>query len=108
MDAFSDTITSAYGEALRDQVEERLKFFESGETPRKNADVMTGVTTKLRASGVLPSGDAAAASKKDKKDKKEKKSKKDKKRALEEEEEPVVRLCCVCVDGGGVAWRCKA
>lgn len=29
-----------YGEHLRQQVENRLKFYETGETPAKNADVM--------------------------------------------------------------------
>lgn len=29
-----------YGDKLRDQVEERLSFYETGEAPRKNIDVM--------------------------------------------------------------------
>lgn len=29
-----------YGEHLRQQVENRLKFYETGEKPEKNADVM--------------------------------------------------------------------
>jgi len=32
--------TSVFGEHLRDQVENRLKFYETGEKPEKNADVM--------------------------------------------------------------------
>jgi len=32
--------TSIYGSHLKELVEERLKFYESGETPRKNCDVM--------------------------------------------------------------------
>jgi len=99
MDAFSETVTSSYGDALREQVEERLKFFESGETPRKNADVMSAVSAKVRAANPAAGGDEADAkkskkakkrqieeaeeapkeSKKDKKDKKEKKEKKAKK-----------------------------
>jgi nucleolar protein 56 len=52
IDSFIDEPTNAYGEQLRDQVEERLKFYDSGETPRKNVDVMTAVSEKLRkASG---------------------------------------------------------
>lgn len=35
-----DVPTSVYGDKLRDQVEERLAFYETGETPRKNVDVM--------------------------------------------------------------------
>ena len=29
-----------FGDKLRDQVEERLPFYETGEVPRKNVDVM--------------------------------------------------------------------
>ena len=32
--------TSVFGDKLREQVEERLSFYESGELPRKNVDVM--------------------------------------------------------------------
>ena len=48
IDSFIEEPTSAYGEQLRDQVEERLRFYDSGETPRKNIDVMTAVAEKLR------------------------------------------------------------
>lgn len=41
LDYFStETPTTVFGDKLRSQVEERLAFFESGETPRKNIDVM--------------------------------------------------------------------
>ena len=98
--------TSKYGDRLKDQVEERLRFYDSGEAPRKNIDVMKQVMEELRAEGKLPAegGDDEAAkkaakkaekkrksegggeeekeekkAKKDKGDKKEKKDKKDKK-----------------------------
>lgn len=29
-----------YGDKLREQVEERLSFYETGDVPRKNVDVM--------------------------------------------------------------------
>lgn len=32
--------TSVFGDKLREQVEERLSFYETGELPRKNVDVM--------------------------------------------------------------------
>ena len=32
--------TSVFGEKLREQVEELLSFYETGEIPRKNLDVM--------------------------------------------------------------------
>jgi len=40
LDCFSEIPVSVFGEKLREQVEERLKFYESGEVPRKNVDVM--------------------------------------------------------------------
>jgi len=40
IDAFSDTPNNIFGEKLKEQVEERLKMYEDGETPRKNIDVM--------------------------------------------------------------------
>ena len=36
------------GEQLRDQVEERLKFYDTGDAPRKNVDVMSAVAESLR------------------------------------------------------------
>jgi hypothetical protein len=35
--------SAKFGEALRDQVEERLKFFETGEPPSKNAEAIRRV-----------------------------------------------------------------
>ncbi len=40
IDCFADYPTSIFGEHLKDQVEERLKFYETGDTPKKNIDVM--------------------------------------------------------------------
>lgn len=40
MDCFSDLATDVFGRKLRDQVEERLRFYDSGTAPRKNMDVM--------------------------------------------------------------------
>ena len=37
---FTDQLTNVFGEKLRQQVEDRLKFYETGEIPRKNIDVM--------------------------------------------------------------------
>lgn len=51
LDSFIDEPTNAYGEQLRDQVEERLKFYDTGDAPRKNVDVMTAVADKLRKLG---------------------------------------------------------
>ena len=73
IDSFIDEPTNAYGEELREQVEERLKFYDTGDTPRKNIDVMSSVTASLKKSV-------------EKSDKKEKKAKKDKKNKDEAEE----------------------
>ncbi|KAK4256963.1 hypothetical protein QN277_006616 [Acacia crassicarpa] len=40
IDCFSEGDTSAFGEKLREQVEERLDFYDKGVAPRKNIDVM--------------------------------------------------------------------
>lgn len=40
IDCFADVPTTVYGEKLRQQVEDRLKFYESGEVPEKNLVVM--------------------------------------------------------------------
>ncbi|KZV60876.1 Nop-domain-containing protein [Peniophora sp. CONT] len=47
IDCYSETPTSKFGEALRQQVEERLLFFEKGEPPSKNADAMRKVLESL-------------------------------------------------------------
>jgi len=43
IDCFSEKPSVKFGEALRDQVEERLKFFETGEPPSKNAEAIRKV-----------------------------------------------------------------
>lgn len=72
----TETPTSVYGDSLKQQVEDRLKFYESGETPRKNIDVMKEAMG-LAALETPPAenGDSAKKGKK----------KKDKKRKLEAE-----------------------
>ncbi|KAI8777892.1 nucleolar protein 56 [Biomphalaria glabrata] len=40
VDNFSDVPTAVIGEHLKQQVEDRLKFYETGENPAKNIDVM--------------------------------------------------------------------
>lgn len=50
IDCFRDGDSKgSFGEELREQVEERLRFFETGEAPRKNIDVMRKVMAKLEA-----------------------------------------------------------
>ena len=40
LDCFLETPTSKFGEILREQLEERLEFYETGKVPRKNIDAM--------------------------------------------------------------------
>jgi len=40
IDAFSEESTSVFGAKLKEQVEDRLKFYETGDLPRKNVEVM--------------------------------------------------------------------
>lgn len=49
IDCFMDAPSSKFGELLREQVEERLRFYEDGITPRKNADVMEDALKEMAA-----------------------------------------------------------
>lgn len=49
IDCFSEVPTSVFGEKLREQVEERLSFYETGEIPRKNLDVMKEAMVQAEA-----------------------------------------------------------
>merc|ERR1712179_230978 len=49
IDSFSDEPSRIYGEKLREQVEERLKFYETGAAPRKNIDIMEEIRKNLDA-----------------------------------------------------------
>lgn len=40
--------TSVFGDKLREQVEERLSFYETGTVPRKNVDVMQEAVKEVR------------------------------------------------------------
>lgn len=92
IDSFSEAPTTQYGAALKDQVEQRLRYYDTGEVPPKNVDVMEEVARSLKPaqkevveqeepSKRKRSSDADKASKrqKTKSGKKEKKSKKSKK-----------------------------
>ncbi|GAA5842269.1 hypothetical protein JCM11251_006764 [Rhodosporidiobolus azoricus] len=101
MDCFSDAPSTKIGEALREQVEERLAFYESGSNPTKNSEVMKkaldAYKAELAEQGVEPLVDVAekpaAAMDLDeeespkKKDKKDKKDKSKKRKSLGGEEE---------------------
>ncbi len=82
IDSFSDEPSRLYGEKLREQVEERLKFYETGAAPRRNVDVMQEVARQLKVDDDDDEemGDVETPKAKDKK------KKKDKKRKADEEE----------------------
>lgn len=44
-----------FGDKLREQVEERLSFYETGSLPRKNVDVMKEAVKEVSAPRLLPS-----------------------------------------------------
>lgn len=83
IDSFSDEPSRLYGEKLRDQVEERLKFYETGAAPRKNLDVMAEVARELKA-GAPDDDDSDVEMETPKSKKKDKKKKKEKKRKAED------------------------
>lgn len=90
IDSFADEPTSVYGQKLRDQVEERLKFYETGAAPRKNIDVMEEVARHLKAGDDAEAeADEISKKKKKKKDRKtpSKKRKAEDEGADEEEED---------------------
>lgn len=88
IDSFSDEPTNVYGEKLREQVEERLKFYETGAAPRKNLDVMEQIRKSIESEkkADIDDDDVDMETPKKKKEKKEKKSEK-KKRKLESDDE---------------------
>lgn len=50
----AETSTTAFGEKLREQVEERLDFYDKGVAPRKNIDVMKSVIDTVESKGLKP------------------------------------------------------
>jgi nucleolar protein 56 len=92
IDSFSEASTSKFGARLKEQVEQRLSFYETGAAPQKNLDVMRKIIEELKEergdmAEELSEALEAGGKKSSKKEKKEKKEKKAKKAAMEEEEE---------------------
>ena len=90
IDCFSEASTSAFGAKLREQVEERLAFYDKGAAPTKNIVAMQAA---MVSAGLTPGGgdksakkkkrDAEAAGDGDAPAKKAKKEKKEKRAAVE-------------------------
>ncbi|KAJ6852929.1 nucleolar protein 56-like [Iris pallida] len=79
IDCFSESSTTVFGEKLREQVEERLDFYDKGVAPRKNVDVMKAAIESVVNAGPqkaddmdIDNGSAEASAKKSKKKKKSK------------------------------------
>ncbi|CAK9800595.1 Nucleolar protein 56 [Anthophora plagiata] len=89
IDCFTDIPTNIFGEKLRQQVEDRLKFYETGEIPKKNIDVMKEALEE--AAQVIASLKQESSKKKKKKDKKRKHEvlENGKENGVQETEEPV-------------------
>lgn len=74
IDFFSEIPSSVYGEKLKEQVEERLSFYDTGATPKKNLDVMLQAKKENAAAiGQEQSEQEEETPSKKKKDKKDKK-----------------------------------
>jgi len=69
IDCFAEFPTEIFGSHLRGQVEDRLKFFDSGDLPKKNVEVMREA---MGAATVIQDDLEKKQKKKDKKDKKKK------------------------------------
>ncbi|XP_062116004.1 nucleolar protein 56-like [Humulus lupulus] len=114
IDCFADTSTTTFGEKLREQVEERLDFYDKGVAPRKNIDVMKAAIESDQNKDAAMDTDEVPTAKKSKKKKsksedseamavdepatngaaddsksEKKKKKKDKRKVDDEEEEQV-------------------
>ncbi|KAL5209317.1 hypothetical protein ABZP36_004940 [Zizania latifolia] len=74
IDCYSESATSVFGQKLREQVEERLDFYDKGVAPRKNLDVMKAAIDSVAngASDDVDAGEKVDASAKKGKKKKSK------------------------------------
>ncbi|XP_042039379.1 nucleolar protein 56-like [Salvia splendens] len=87
LDCFLETSTTAFGEKLREQVEERLDFYDKGVAPRKNIDVMKSVIDTVESKEDEPMADANGNSHEEPKSEKKKKKKEKRKQEDDEEQE---------------------
>merc|ERR1711862_625807 len=84
IDCFSENSTKLFGENLKEQVEDRLKFYDSGDLPKKNVDAMKEAIDAVKAEN---SEFTEVTSKKAKKNKKRKAEAEAEAPAADEEEE---------------------
>ena len=72
IDCFSGEVTDDYGNELRKQIDERLKYLDTGDKPRKNIDVMKKVEQQLIGKKRNKSEEKKVEEKVEKKEKKKK------------------------------------
>uniref|UniRef100_A0A7S1WZH6 Nucleolar protein 56 n=1 Tax=Tetraselmis chuii TaxID=63592 RepID=A0A7S1WZH6_9CHLO len=77
IDCFMEETTSAFGEKLKEQVEERLRFYDEGVAPKKNLTAMQEVIAGLPKSDDMDEDEVKVEKKKKKKDKKKKAAEED-------------------------------
>ncbi|XP_031494427.1 nucleolar protein 56-like [Nymphaea colorata] len=101
IDCFSDTNSNIFGEKLREQVEERLDFYDKGVAPRKNADVMKAAIDDMLNKKTEDLEDAEGMNDLSEKSAKvaEKKSKKKNKKETRGEEDVQVQEAMNLADG---------
>ena len=100
LDSFADEPTDLYGLKMKEQVEQRLNFYETGVPPQKNEEAMMEVAAELKSlqkekpveekkeekEGKKNKKEEEKKEKKEKKDKKDKKDKKGKQEKKEKKE----------------------
>ncbi|PON77350.1 Nop domain containing protein [Parasponia andersonii] len=69
IDCFAEKSTTTFGEKLREQVEERLEFYDKGVAPRKNIDVMKAALESTQNEDAEKETDEVPTEKKSKKKK---------------------------------------
>ncbi|AQL06640.1 nucleolar protein NOP56-like protein [Zea mays] len=72
IDCYSEASTSVFGQKLREQVEERLEFYDKGVAPRKNLDVMKAAIDSMVNDTLMDDDDNEKADTSAKKSKKKK------------------------------------
>ena len=99
IDYFSNDTNDEYGNELKNQIDERLKYLETGTKPRKNIDVMKAVENKIndikkdkkmlgnKRKKTEEDSEDEKSEKSEKEEKKEKKEKKKKSKKTEEDSE---------------------
>ncbi|KAK6461265.1 nucleolar protein [Scheffersomyces coipomensis] len=86
IDNYSDEPSTAFGEILKQQVEERLNFYDTGAAPMKNSDAVKAALALGGTSDIVDVTPVATEEKSEKKEKKEKKDKKEKKEKKEKKD----------------------